>query len=122
MLNRIILSFALLMAAGFAQSSTSSTTVPADFPKDIPVYKGAEVASWNNKPPIPMLVLKAKSSKSDILAFYKKELGAKGWKIDKAFSGSPDAFQATLGTRMISFGTLAQGGITVIQIGLVPIK
>jgi hypothetical protein len=120
MLNRIILFLTLLVTAGFAQSRSASTTVPADFPKDIPIYKGAEVSSWNNKPPIPMLVLKSKDSKPNILAFYKKELAAKGWKIDKAFSGSPDAFQATLGSRMISFGTLTQGGTTVIQIGLVP--
>ena len=113
MLFRVTIALLVLFAIALAQ-------VPADFPKDIPIYKGAKVTKWDTNGPIRVLYLEVKADKADVVAFYKQELAAKGWKIAKAFSGSPDAFQATLGPRGISFGTLARNDITVIQIGLMP--
>ena len=114
---------AILLAVTIALAQTprpAPAGVPADFPKDIPIYKGAKVTNWDTTGPIRILFLEADGEKADIVAFYKKELAGKGWKIEKAFSGSPDAFQAILGKRMISFGTLTRGRKTGIQIGLMP--
>ena len=115
-----LLTILLAAAALAAAAAPAPAGVPGEFPKDIPIYKGAKVTKWDTAGPIRVLFLEAADGKEAVVAFYRKELAAKGWKIEKAFSGSPDAFQAALGKRMISFGTLRQGARTVIQIGLMP--
>jgi hypothetical protein len=69
-----------------------------------------------------MAILETVDPKEKALAFYRTELPKNGWKLEKAFSGSPDAIQGTKGNRMISMAVLEnQAGIrrtTVIQIGL----
>ena len=108
-------------------SSGQSAKLPADFPKDVPIYKNSTVTSYG--PLIPgntqagnVLILETSDAKADVLAFYKKELPANGWKMEKPYSGSPDALQGRKGERMISFAvTESHFGpkqVTKIQIGL----
>ena len=80
--------------------------VPADFPKDFPIYKNATVRSYG--PIIPsnpklgnVLVLQTSDAKASVLAFYKLELPANGWTL-QTFSGAPDSLAASKDNRRIS--------------------
>jgi hypothetical protein len=100
--------------------------IPADFPKDFPIYKNAAVRSYG--PIIPsnpklgnVLVLKTSDPKASVLAFYKTELPANGWVV-QMFSGAPDSLAASKADRRISVNVSeSEGGgkdATVIQLSV----
>jgi hypothetical protein len=60
--------------------------VPADFPKDVPVYKGAEVIASITGKDGHHLTLKSKAAVADIAAFYAKELEAQGWEQESSMN------------------------------------
>jgi hypothetical protein len=114
----LLLCIALVLPALLAAAEAK---LPADYPKDVPIYPGAKVEQAG--PAVKdMVVLSTADSKDKALAFYKAELPKNGWKIEKAYSGSPDALQGMKGSRMISMGVLVQSAgsknTTKIQIGL----
>lgn len=58
--------------------------VPADYPKDVPVYDGAKVimAQSANEKNTHNLVLESNDAAGRISDFYKKGLESNGWKIE----------------------------------------
>jgi hypothetical protein len=100
--------------------------VPADFPKDFPIYKNAVVRNYG--PIIPsnpklgnILVLETPDSKASVIAFYKTELPANGWTL-QSFEGAPDSLAAGKGERRISVNVSESGTganrTTVIHLGV----
>jgi hypothetical protein len=127
-LTSIAVILSLVLAAfcvsALAGGQGGGKTIPANFPKDIPVYKNAKVTDVQPPPPgmppaaaLYVVFLETSDSKATVLEFYKRELAAAGWKLEKAFSGSPDAFHGMKGDRMLSVGVLERGKNTGIQIG-----
>jgi hypothetical protein len=120
----LLLSFALGgLAVAQIQGEGAPGKIPADFPKDIPIYKGATVTGFNPAPTgmpsavlFNVLFLLTQDEKAAVLDFYQRELMANGWKLEKSFSESPDALQASQGDRKISLAVLTGGG-TKIQLG-----
>jgi hypothetical protein len=106
------------MAISAAVMLVAQTRLPFDFPKDVPIYPGAAVKQAGSNPGVKlMVILESRDPKDKVLAFYRTKLPQNGWKLEKPFSGSPDALQGTKGTRGISIAVLKQQG-TLIQIGL----
>jgi hypothetical protein len=66
----------------------SDNKVPADYPKDVPVYSPAKVvmsqstSEWNSH----NLVMESPDASDKIAAFYKKGLEDNGWKTESAIS------------------------------------
>jgi hypothetical protein len=132
--SQTILSAGLLLVCGlaagrglFATGSSGPTGVPADFPKDFPIYSEAKVRSYG--PMVPanpalgmVLVLQTSDEKEAVLEFYRRELPAKGWTIERAYSEAPDSIAAHRANRRISVGVLdsvsAGKRITLIQLGV----
>jgi hypothetical protein len=89
--------------------------VPADFPKDFPIYRNATVRSYGpiilSNPDLgKVLVLQTPDPKASVLAFYKTELPANGWTL-QTFSGAPDSLAASKADRRISVSvTESQSG------------
>jgi hypothetical protein len=127
----LILGLALLLAAAFSAQATGignkPAKIPDEFPKDIPIYQEATFRSYG--PMVPanpalgtILVLQTLDEKGAVLEFYRKELPAQGWIIEKPYSDAPDSLAAHKENRRISVSVLnaSVGGkrTTLIQLGV----
>jgi len=69
-----------------------------------------------------VLVLQTSESKTAVLDFYRKEIPAQGWALEKPFSDCPDSLTAHKDNRRISVSVLdSQSGgkrTTLIQLGV----
>lgn len=101
--------------------------IPAEFPSDFPVYPNATFRSYGpmvkaNPSLGNILILETPDSKADILDFYRKELAAQGWKVEKPYSEAPDSLAAGKGARRVSVGVLDSRSSTrrgtLIQLGV----
>ena len=110
----------------YAARVETAHPVPADFPKDFPVYQNAAVKSYG--PMIPshpklgnVLTLETTDSKAAVLAFYRKELPASGWTL-ATFPGVSDSLAASKGHRRISVSASESGAgakrKTLIELGV----
>jgi hypothetical protein len=115
-------------APGSAPVAKMETTdkVPADFPKDFPIYKNATLRSYGpiirSNPTLGnVLELETPDPKASVLAFYRTELPSNGWTL-KTFSGAPDSLAASKGDRRISVNVSeSQSGAkrtTIIDLGV----
>jgi hypothetical protein len=89
-----------------AAKTEGSDKIPADFPKDFPIYKNATVRGYvpiiRSNPKLGnVLVLETPDPKASVLTFYKTELPANGWTL-QSFSGAPDSLAASKAERRIS--------------------
>lgn len=116
--RRLIALHVLLLglAAGCAAAQTPAPPppdkVPEAFPKDCPIYKDATIRDYN--PPMAanpkigtVLVLETTDPKAKVMAFYRRELPASGWKLRKQSSKTPDFLEATKDGRLIKLTVLA---------------
>jgi len=66
--------------------------LPKDFPKDIPIYKGAKIntaiTTKNDSGTSKMVTFEVKSSLQKITDFYQKELNNSGYRISGTFSSN----------------------------------
>jgi hypothetical protein len=86
--------------------------VPDAFPKDVPVYKDSIIRDYSpllhNNPKLGMmLVLETTHTEEDVLAFYRHELPANGWKLKKQSSKTPELLEATKDHRLARVTLLA---------------
>ena len=65
-------------------SAGQNVALPADFPKDVPIYKGATVkmAGSQGKGMMAMLVISA--AQADAAKYYQDELKNQGWEIENS--------------------------------------
>lgn len=119
--------FFCLAAALEAGTANAPAKIPEDFPKDFPVYQNATVKSYG--PMVPanpalgnILILQTADSKRAVLDFYRKELPAEGWTVEKLVTDCPDSLTAHKDHRRISVSVLdSQIGemrVTLIQLGV----
>lgn len=72
-------------------TSTEMKEVPAEFPKDFPIFKGAQVNAASVTDTGPNVVWMTDTDLSTVVNFYNKEVVSSGWKIvssEKAESGT----------------------------------
>jgi len=80
------------------------TKIPADFPKDFPLYSGAKptgniVDEQKGEGKGFWLMMESTDDASKIMAFYDSELKGKGWTVDeKMSSGNGASYQVWKGT------------------------
>jgi len=133
MINRsgLLLALGLFSLCGAPVLEATGTTIvpakiPDDFPKDFPIYKDATVKSYGPIVPLSpslgnILVLQTFDSKATVLEFYRKELPAQGWTIEKPVKDCPDSLTAQKEGRRVSVSVLEREGpkpTTLIQLGV----
>jgi hypothetical protein len=103
------------LAAGLAAAQTPVAPppdkVPADFPKDCPIYKDVTIRDYTpllaNNPKLgTVLVVETPDPKATVLAFYRRELPANGWKLKKLPRNITDMLEGTKGGRLIKVTVL----------------
>jgi hypothetical protein len=80
--------------------------LPADFPKDVPLYKNARltrVGRWMDNPKMGRnFYLDTADAVEAAIAFYKAQLPAAGWTITKnSFVANPNTISVMKGKRMV---------------------
>jgi hypothetical protein len=87
--------------------------VPADYPKDVPVYPGAKVVTTQSASQKHMinLIMETQDEVAAIADFYKKGLESNGWKIDNTMtSDQMSAFNAIKDNRQAVLQILNNDG------------
>jgi len=104
---------------------STSDKLPADFPTDVPLYPGAELQGSLASAPSDgsgghYVGLESTDAIATVVAWYKKEIVAKGWKIitDANISGST-ILSAEKDTRMLSVTISEESGKVSMSIVLV---
>jgi hypothetical protein len=100
--------------------TASTGSLPADFPKDVPVYEGASVTSASTTGGVAGAVLMTSDAPDKVSAFYKDELAKQGWSKPQAIDMSgTSTITATKDKRRVSVAiTKAQDGKTSISLGV----
>ena len=100
--------------------NASTGSLPADFPKDIPVYAGAEIVSAATTAGTVGAVLSTGDAPEKVADFYKSELEKNGWAKPQAVNmAGTSTMTATKEKRRISVGiTKGADGKTSISIGV----
>lgn len=101
---------------------TAGTSLPSDFPSDIPIYPGSDVAysgtntSQDGGGAGVMLTTADEASK--IIAYYKKELASAGWTVEDTQNvAGTTAMTAAKGNRNLYLGVTGSDDGTTITIG-----
>jgi len=92
-----------------APSSTPPANIPADFPKDVPIFKDAAVSQVQdlaNK--AHNVIFTTAAPVSDVSAFYQQKLTTSGWKVTQQFERSNHAFMTFQKGNMIANVTVAE--------------
>ncbi len=100
--------------------------IPEDFPKDIPVYKGAKALGSMGMPGGgTMLTLKTEDAVDKVSGYYKKAMVDEGWKITSNISMGPAVMMGCEKdgrSAMVNIGTDEQEGGTVLSLMIAPDK
>ena len=104
--------------------TAGQTTLPADWPTDVPAYAGATVQYSASVNPATgqagsMVMLMSSDSPATVAAFYKTQLAANGWAISGTMeSAGTTIMGATKGDRAVSLSIGGADGQTSITIGV----
>jgi hypothetical protein len=104
--------------SGPATASTGS--LPADFPKDVPVYPGATIVSASNVGGTSGAVLSTADEGDKVAAYYKDELAKQGWSSPQAMNaGGTNVVRATKEKRQVAVSiTKGADGKTSVSLGI----
>jgi hypothetical protein len=103
---------------------TTGQELQADWPKDVPVYPGAEVqfsAMMNEDADAPGAgaMFTTSDGVEKVVAYYKAELEANGWTISATMGNAGSSFLgATKGEQVVSVAVAQVDGQTSITIGI----
>ena len=100
----VLLSLSASLA--IAQTQAAKPTLPADFPKDIPLYKNATLVIsgfYMDDPKLgKSLVFETGDPVDAAIAYYKTQLPANGWTITKpSYIANPNTISVMKGNRMV---------------------
>ena len=100
--------------------NASTGSLPADFPKDVPIYAGAEIVSAATTGGTVGAVLATPDTPEKVADFYKSELEKNGWAKPQAVNmAGTSTMTATKEKRLVSVGiTKGADGKTSISIGV----
>jgi hypothetical protein len=100
--------------------NASTGSLPADFPKDVPIYAGAQIVSAATTGGTVGAVLSTADTPEKVTDFYKSELEKNGWAKPQAVNAAgTSTMTATKEKRRVSVGiTKGADGKTSISIGV----
>jgi hypothetical protein len=101
-------------------ATASTGALPADFPKDVPVYPGATIVSASNVGGTAGAVLNTADAGDKVATYYKDELAKQGWSNPQAVNAAgTNAIRATKEKRQVAVTiTKADDGKTNISLGI----
>jgi len=95
--------------------------LPADFPKDVPVLKGATVKVAMSQGKRMVVHLYTSSSVADATRFYNDALRASGWQIESNSSASDmSTLSAKKGRSLCGVTVTKEGGGTLVRLSISP--
>jgi hypothetical protein len=98
---------------------TTSGKLPDNFPKDVPVYKGASVVNSVQGEDALGVTLQTTDSVQAIADFYKREMAKRGWQEEAAVNIQGNTMLSyVLGDRTCNVVINDAGNVRVITIGL----
>ncbi len=92
-----------------AQAATPAAEMPADFPKDVPVYKDAaltQVQSLANN--AHNVIFRTAAPVTDVAQFYQDTLTRSGWNVTQQFSRGNHAFATFRKGNLVANVTVAE--------------
>jgi hypothetical protein len=105
---------------GFQAELGERVKLPADFPRDIPVYPGATPQMAIARPREGMVLnLRSQDSRQEVYEFYASELASEGWEIGTEMDlGGQRMLTAVKGERRALLTIAGDGNDTVVTIAL----
>lgn len=92
-----------------APTSTPAAEMPADFPKEVPIFKDAALAQVQNLANnAHNVIFSTPAPVADVSAFYQEQLTRSGWKVTQQFSRSNHAFMSFQKGSMVTNVTVAE--------------
>jgi len=98
-------------------SAGGAAKIPATFPKDVPLYKGAQVLLVMEQPQATMVHLRTKDDAKTVSDAYAAALKAVGWEEETTMT-MPQGTMRSLkkGNRTLSVTVIGDKGVTTIQL------
>ena len=88
---------------------TPPADVPANFPKDVPIYKDAELARVQDLPNNAHNVLfKTAAPVAEVFSFYQDKMSREGWRVSEQFQRKGHAFLKFEKGNMVANVTVAE--------------
>ena len=98
-------------------ASKAGVALPDDFPKDVPIYKGAVVQMTSTQGKMTLVHLNVSDPVADVLKYYQDELKSQGWEIQSTMNmGEGSMLTAKKGDRECSAVVAKQDKGTMIQL------
>ena len=92
-----------------AAEPTPPAAVPADFPKDVPIFKDAALAQVQDLAnSAHNVIFTTAAPVTDVSSFYEQKLTGAGWKVTQQFAHSNHAFMTFQKGNMIANVTIAE--------------
>lgn len=96
------------VAAAGTPTAAEAPRLPDDFPKEVPVFKGAAVSQVQSLAnDAHNVIFDVTAAVSDISAFYERNLTQSGWKVTQQFHRPDHAFMSFQKGQMIANVTIA---------------
>jgi hypothetical protein len=100
-------------------SGDKGIALPADFPKDVPIIKGATVKVAMTRDKQMMVHLYVAGPVADAAKFYSDELKSQGWAIESTIAaGDVSMLSAKKGNRQCSVTAAKEGDGTLVQLAI----
>jgi hypothetical protein len=98
-------------------ASETGVALPDNFPKDVPIYKGAVVKVASTQGKAMMVHMEVPASVPDALKFYQDQLKDQGWEIESTMNmGEGSMLSAKKTDRQCTAMVLKQDKGTVVQL------
>lgn len=100
-----------------AAADVGAGQLPADLPKDVPLYPGATAISLAPSGGVKMLTMQTRDAPAEVAGYYQRELKSNGWKVTATRDkGDKTVVQASKGKRQCTVGIKGAGAQTAISI------
>jgi hypothetical protein len=98
-------------------SNAAGVALPDDFPKDVPIYKGAVPQMATTQGKMMMVHFNSSAPVADILKFYQEQLKEQGWEIQTTMNiGEGSMLSAKKGERECTATVMKQDKGSMIQL------
>ena len=100
-------------------ASKDGVALPDNFPKDVPIYKGAVVQVASTQGKTMMVHFTVDAAVADALKYYQDELKSQGWQIDSTMNmGQGSMLVAKKGDRQCSAVVMKQDKGAMVQLSV----